>query len=29
MHPMTIGKLADRRFIDPPVSPDLLEQFHP
>jgi hypothetical protein len=25
---MTIGKLADRHFIEPPVSPDLFEQFH-
>ena len=28
MHAMTIGELADRQFIEPPVSPDLLEQFH-
>jgi hypothetical protein len=29
VHAMTIGQLADRQFIEPPVSPDLLEQFHP
>jgi hypothetical protein len=28
MHPMTIGKLADRQFIESPVSPDLFEQLH-
>ena len=28
MHPMTIGKLADRQLIESPVSPDHFEQFH-
>ena len=28
MHAMTIRQLTDRHVIEPPVSPDLLEQFH-
>ncbi|WP_369741582.1 nitroreductase family protein [Mycobacterium servetii] len=29
MHLMPLGQLADRQLLDPPVTPDLFEQFHP
>jgi hypothetical protein len=28
MHAVTVGQLPDRQLFQPPISPDLLEQFH-
>ena len=28
MHPMPLSQLADRQLLNPPVTPDLFEQFH-
>jgi len=29
MHAVTVSQLTDRQLLQPPISPDLLEQFHP
>lgn len=29
IHPVTVGELADRQRLPPPIPPDLLEQLHP